>query len=587
MAVIQDKASCFPPLVLLDSLNLPYPKSIKILDACAAPGNKTTLLLSGLKDLSQQSRVIALDRDKRRFNQLCRNLTELHDGILIVNDDVKNPGAPSDIICDARLCDFLSIDPNIDESFSDVTAILIDPTCTGSGLHCKCPELVVETTDHSDAGQAERVARLANLQAKVLRHALSFPSVQVVVYSTCSVYQEENEGVILDVINSGAARNFELLSIWKKRKMNEEGSRLAPSSRFTPQARWKSRGCIEGVEEETSRMMARCLRSSAERELTIGFFVACFKQQTESNDIDENEPPKKKQKLTRMERYRQRKEERRDRRKAMKQRRRERRDAAEVTGKVPSPAPRRHRTLMADSTCRTRVVLDCSYDNLMSFKDICKLAHQLSNCYSTNRNLPAPVQFYITGLGSAFKSTEPTTDTAKRGSPNENSTLARLNIVDAKNWDVHLKMEDYTDLFPASSIVYLCAESPYELPDKFESTKTSGENAVPVFTADDVYVIGGFVDHNHYNGLCYEQAQKRGFRTARLPLERAGVSVEGRRVLSLLHVFQALAFVLSSAQPDWSSALRVALPPRKTHLLPKCGGAAPNSQSKSDETVSQ
>lgn len=107
-----------------------------------------------------------------------------------MNGEVKNPGAPSDIVCEAKLCDFLSIDPNTDKSFSEVTAILVDPSCTGSGLRWKSPELVIEMIDHQDAGQKERVVRLANLQAKILRHALSFPSVQVVVYSTCSIYQQ-------------------------------------------------------------------------------------------------------------------------------------------------------------------------------------------------------------------------------------------------------------------------------------------------------------------------------------------------------------------------------------------------------------
>ncbi|KAM3177230.1 hypothetical protein ACTXT7_004937 [Hymenolepis weldensis] len=266
MAVIQDKASCLPPLVLLDAIKLPQSQPITILDACAAPGNKTTLLLSGLKDLSQPGKVIALDRDKRR------NLKGFHNSILSVNGEVKNPDAQFDIACDAKLCDFLSIDPMTDEAFSDVTAIIVDPTCTGSGLRSKCPELMAESEGREEAG---RVECLASLQAKILRHALSFPSVLVVVYSTCSIYQQENEGVIKDVINSGAANDFELLSVWKKKQ--EDGS---PVSRFTPQTRWKSRGRIEGAEEEDemNRMMFRCLRSSTEKDLTIGFFVACFKR---------------------------------------------------------------------------------------------------------------------------------------------------------------------------------------------------------------------------------------------------------------------------------------------------------------------
>ncbi|KAL5971783.1 hypothetical protein TSMEX_000448, partial [Taenia solium] len=278
--------------------------------------------------------------------------------------------------------------------------------------------------------------------------------------------------------------------------------------------------------------------------------------------------------------------ERRDKRKALKMRRRARRNATAVSAAAVGEAPPRARpqpprVLMAESKCRTCVVLDCAYDHLMSLKDTCKLAHQIAHCYSTNRHLPAPVQLYITGLGSAFKAEEGTEQSAELREPMEESTLARLRKADAQNWD-----EDYRELFPASSIVYLCAESKYELPDTFlsastctdatvdaptdgsaatatENSSSATDATVPVFTTDDVYVIGGLVDHNHHQGLCYQQALLRGHRTARLPLERAGVKVEGRRVLALVHVFQALAFVLSGAHPQWHDALRAALPPRK------------------------
>lgn len=135
-------------------------------------------------------------------------------------------------------------------------------------------------------------------------------------------------------------------------------------------------------------------------------------------------------------------------------RRRARRDAALAAGEAPPSVPRpRPQISMAESTCKTRVVLDCAYDHIMSFKDICKLAHQVcsyllnlttshinmlfqvSNCYSTNRHLSAPVQLYVTGLGSAFQGVGET-----KIEPAEQSTLARLRKVDAQNWDVNLKM---------------------------------------------------------------------------------------------------------------------------------------------------
>lgn len=56
----------------------------------------------------------------------------------------------------------------------------------------------------------DRLRRLHNLQAGLLRHALSsFPDVKRVVYSTCSISREENEHVIEDVF--GKISGFKLV----------------------------------------------------------------------------------------------------------------------------------------------------------------------------------------------------------------------------------------------------------------------------------------------------------------------------------------------------------------------------------------
>ena len=52
----------------------------------------------------------------------------------------------------------------------------------------------------------ERLRRLASLQGMLLRHALSFPAVRRVVYSTCSVTEEENEQVRRMMMFAGGSR---------------------------------------------------------------------------------------------------------------------------------------------------------------------------------------------------------------------------------------------------------------------------------------------------------------------------------------------------------------------------------------------
>jgi len=95
-----------------------------------------------------------------------------------------------------------------------------------------------------------RLKSLTNFQAMLLRHALRFPSVRRVVYSTCSVYERENELVIQDVLQS--SEQFQLVDILPKFSSRGKSSELLGAS--------------------------SCVRLSPETCLTIGFFVACLER---------------------------------------------------------------------------------------------------------------------------------------------------------------------------------------------------------------------------------------------------------------------------------------------------------------------
>mmetsp|Transcript_36617 Transcript_36617/g.146352 ORF Transcript_36617/g.146352 Transcript_36617/m.146352 type:complete len:145 (+) Transcript_36617:967-1401(+) len=131
-----------------------------VLDACAAPGNKTTHLASILSSMGSTIRpcVLALDRDEKRFQ--------------ILKDRVKNAGAEDLVQCTRT--DFLSIDP-ASKPFCDVKAIVLDPSCSGSGLVNR-----VSVSKSSDEEHVKRLDKLAHVQKLLLKHALSFPNVVIV-----------------------------------------------------------------------------------------------------------------------------------------------------------------------------------------------------------------------------------------------------------------------------------------------------------------------------------------------------------------------------------------------------------------------
>jgi putative methyltransferase len=319
--VVQDKASCFPAF-LLD----PASMTGDIIDACAAPGNKTTHLAALLCLDKSGKRVIAFEKDKNRTHILRKMVGQAGaDRVVHVNGST----------------DFLTTTP---DKYPNITAILLDPSCSGSGIvgrddgpkmelpsspfnvvtgqsqpanpsqssepstrkvgnsrkrkrmeHANMgpSNQVVDTLDKTKNGldvsnndeQDEnelkrRLESLSAFQLKLLRHAMSFPAVERIVYSTCSIHEEENECIVVKALMAGKDHGWGLLL----RNQQAEGL-----------ARWEMRGDAAACSKEIARLnrgglidldlsnspwSARqiadaCIRCrKGEGAGTIGFFVA-------------------------------------------------------------------------------------------------------------------------------------------------------------------------------------------------------------------------------------------------------------------------------------------------------------------------
>ena len=113
--------------------------------------------------------------------------------------------------------------------------------------------------DSADVSSA-RLDQLAGFQAKLLKHALSFPRVKKVVYSTCSIFPEENERVVFEVLQQ-VADKFVIKNI------------LPHITR-----RGMEKFSLSNGNEIVFEDGQKCIRLSPITDLTNGFFVACFQR---------------------------------------------------------------------------------------------------------------------------------------------------------------------------------------------------------------------------------------------------------------------------------------------------------------------
>lgn len=276
---LQDKASCFPAHLLS-----PPPGGF-VVDGTAAPGNKTTHL-AAIVGKEGSGKIFAFEKDPKRAK--------------VLETMVGKSGA--DMIVEIRGGDdFLLADPWKEEEregLGKVTHLLLDPSCSGSGIVERheyellptiakpappasrtskmkkrkrednsevVPTKPVSKKEEEETAKQkkldeERILSLSSFQKKIIMHAMRFPSARRITYSTCSVHAEENEHVVLSVFRSDIA----VKRGWKVENRDKNNFKS-----------WKRRGLLDecGGDKEIAE---GCIRCNPWEDGGIGFFVVPF-----------------------------------------------------------------------------------------------------------------------------------------------------------------------------------------------------------------------------------------------------------------------------------------------------------------------
>ena len=220
---IQEASSMLPPEALINTLQLP-PELI--LDVAAAPGSKTTQLIAKTHN---KSLVVANELSSSRLRYLHGNLCRL--------------GCSQNLLTHKDGREFGCLAPNTFD------AILLDAPCTGEGT-------IRKNHDALKNWDLNAVIEMMHLQKELIQSAFSAlkPGGHL-VYSTCTLSQEENHQVCQSLLDSKA-----------------ENCEIVPLNHL-----------FEGAEKAvTSQGYLHILPHIFDSE---GFFVACFKKMASNNSL--------------------------------------------------------------------------------------------------------------------------------------------------------------------------------------------------------------------------------------------------------------------------------------------------------------
>ncbi len=158
---VQEASSMFLEQAVKQSIDLTQP--LKALDLCAAPGGKSTHLLSLIND---QSLLVSNEVIRSRASILSENIQKWgSSNVIVTNND------PEDF---QKLTGFFDL-------------ILVDAPCSGEGLFRKDPSAMKEWSE-------DNVTLCAQRQQRILANA--WPALKqegILIYCTCTYNAKENE----------------------------------------------------------------------------------------------------------------------------------------------------------------------------------------------------------------------------------------------------------------------------------------------------------------------------------------------------------------------------------------------------------
>ena len=217
---VQEASSMFLEQAIRQSCDLTQP--LRVLDLCAAPGGKSTLIQS---IISEDSLLLSNELIKTRANILAENISKWGAANVVVTNN-----EPSHF---KRLPGFFDL-------------IVVDAPCSGSGLFRKDPEAIHEWSVNS-------VELCSQRQQRILADVMdSLKPGGILIYSTCSYSIEEDEHIADWILDQFAVSSLQL-------------------------AIEKEWGIIETVSNKNKSFGYRFYPDQVKGE---GFFIAVFKKET-------------------------------------------------------------------------------------------------------------------------------------------------------------------------------------------------------------------------------------------------------------------------------------------------------------------